>query len=375
MSFASKLQEIRLENNISQEGFAEMLGVSRQSVSKWERGKGYPEIDKLIFISERFGISLDELLKEKKDASGNPRRTINLTKDNTRSVRTEYPENSTSAAEEIYPGGKPYAEEEKPDFFNHEVVSEGAGLAQYTNYSYTEQNSQRVADTRRRGFFERFRRNIRKRRIPIIISCFIVSFIGFIAGIINQFQTSARHGYESPIMVEYEPADEYSYNYNGPYAEEDSVSLRYMIDESTGTRYIFVKGEYGLVTDLSETNLSDCVKVTEISTGDQYYCDPYYTDGCAGIITEQNICYYIPAYLLSEGLEAEFQKSYTAYQDINSLKWYFVPNWIIENADKGLDGLTIEKKEDNQNEIPEADDAPDIKDDVPAIKEDIPAAE
>ena len=64
MSFASKLQEIRQNNEISQETLAELLGVSRQSVSKWERGKGYPEIDKLIFISEHFNISLDELLKE-----------------------------------------------------------------------------------------------------------------------------------------------------------------------------------------------------------------------------------------------------------------------------------------------------------------------
>ena len=51
MAFASKLQQIRQENGISQEAFAELLGVSRQSVSKWERGRGYPEIDKLIFIS------------------------------------------------------------------------------------------------------------------------------------------------------------------------------------------------------------------------------------------------------------------------------------------------------------------------------------
>ena len=38
MAFASKLQQIRQENDISQEAFAELLGVSRQSVSKWERG-------------------------------------------------------------------------------------------------------------------------------------------------------------------------------------------------------------------------------------------------------------------------------------------------------------------------------------------------
>ena len=48
MKFAYKLQELRKGSGMSQEEFAELLGVSRQSVSKWESGKGYPEIDKLI---------------------------------------------------------------------------------------------------------------------------------------------------------------------------------------------------------------------------------------------------------------------------------------------------------------------------------------
>ena len=69
------------ENNISQEGLAELLGVSRQSVSKWERGKGYPEIEKLIFISERFGVSLDTLLKSRDDHPSSQRRPISLEKD------------------------------------------------------------------------------------------------------------------------------------------------------------------------------------------------------------------------------------------------------------------------------------------------------
>ena len=172
MSFASKLQEIRVENNISQEGLAEMLGVSRQSVSKWERGKGYPEIDKLIFISERFGVSLDELLKDKKDASGNPRRTIKLTKEkDSDSVRIEYPENS--AQEEIYPERKPYAEAEKVNnnFFNGEVVSDRAGIAQYTNYSYAaSENTGNSRSERRRNRFSKLRMRLRKRRPVILIA-------------------------------------------------------------------------------------------------------------------------------------------------------------------------------------------------------------
>ncbi|MGM9986090.1 MAG: helix-turn-helix domain-containing protein [Bacillaceae bacterium] len=69
MSFSDKLQTLRKEKGLSQEQLAEILDVSRQAVSKWESGQTYPEIDKLIKISDLFQISLDELLKEKSTPS------------------------------------------------------------------------------------------------------------------------------------------------------------------------------------------------------------------------------------------------------------------------------------------------------------------
>lgn len=62
MSFGENLQIIRKRNQLSQEGLAEILGVSRQAVSKWELGEGYPEVDKLILLSKKLNISLDSLL-------------------------------------------------------------------------------------------------------------------------------------------------------------------------------------------------------------------------------------------------------------------------------------------------------------------------
>lgn len=61
MSFGENLQTIRKKNQLSQEGLAEMLGVSRQSVSKWELGEGYPEVDKLLLLSKKLNVSLDSL--------------------------------------------------------------------------------------------------------------------------------------------------------------------------------------------------------------------------------------------------------------------------------------------------------------------------
>ena len=62
MSFGENLQTIRKKNQLSQEGLAEMLGVSRQAVSKWELGEGYPEVEKLLILSKKLSVSLDSLL-------------------------------------------------------------------------------------------------------------------------------------------------------------------------------------------------------------------------------------------------------------------------------------------------------------------------
>ncbi len=64
MGFADELQKARKDKNISQEELAEMLGVSRQSVSKWERSEGYPEVETLIAIAKNLHLSLDDLMHD-----------------------------------------------------------------------------------------------------------------------------------------------------------------------------------------------------------------------------------------------------------------------------------------------------------------------
>ena len=64
MSFAGKIFDLRTRSKLSQEAMAEKLAVSRQAVSKWESGVTLPETEKLIMISNMFGVSLDYLLKD-----------------------------------------------------------------------------------------------------------------------------------------------------------------------------------------------------------------------------------------------------------------------------------------------------------------------
>lgn len=64
MTVGEKLLKLRKEHDLTQEQFAELLKVSRQSVSKWELGTAYPDTEKLLRISKLFQCSLDYLLKD-----------------------------------------------------------------------------------------------------------------------------------------------------------------------------------------------------------------------------------------------------------------------------------------------------------------------
>ena len=79
MKFGDKLVELRKKNGYSQEELAEKLGVSRQSVSKWESNNTYPETDKIIQIANLFECSMDDLINDKiTDVDGALRKNKNI---------------------------------------------------------------------------------------------------------------------------------------------------------------------------------------------------------------------------------------------------------------------------------------------------------
>lgn len=67
MEFNNELQRLRKERGLSQEELGEKLGVSRQTISKWENGSAYPDMLNLMTISEFFGVTADELINGKKE--------------------------------------------------------------------------------------------------------------------------------------------------------------------------------------------------------------------------------------------------------------------------------------------------------------------
>lgn len=72
MTFSEKLTDLRRKAGLSQEQLADRLGVTRQSVSKWEGGTAMPELVKLISLSELFGVPVDYLVKDWMEEPDNP---------------------------------------------------------------------------------------------------------------------------------------------------------------------------------------------------------------------------------------------------------------------------------------------------------------
>ena len=72
MTLGENIYRLRTEKNMSQGDLADTLNVSRQSVSKWENNSAVPELDKLVRMSELFGITLDELIHGNAQSHGRP---------------------------------------------------------------------------------------------------------------------------------------------------------------------------------------------------------------------------------------------------------------------------------------------------------------
>lgn len=68
MSLGKNIQYLRKQKKITQEQLAEMMAVSRQTISKWETGEIIPELNKLVALSDAFSCKLDALVKDNMNA-------------------------------------------------------------------------------------------------------------------------------------------------------------------------------------------------------------------------------------------------------------------------------------------------------------------
>lgn len=91
MSFGEKLAKQRKDKNYTQEQFADLLGVSRQSVSKWESDLAYPETDKLVRICELFDCSSDYLLLDVENVKRQPSQSSDAEQSDAEALKIRVP--------------------------------------------------------------------------------------------------------------------------------------------------------------------------------------------------------------------------------------------------------------------------------------------
>lgn len=82
MEIGKQLKNARIASGLTQEGAAEKINVSRQTISNWENEKTYPDIISVIKLSDVYSISLDDLLKGDKKMIGHLEESTNIVKSN-----------------------------------------------------------------------------------------------------------------------------------------------------------------------------------------------------------------------------------------------------------------------------------------------------
>ena len=130
MTFCEKLADLRRRSGMSQEQLADRLGVTRQSVSKWESGTAMPELVKLISLSEIFDVSVDYLVKDWIEDPSGPR-------SGTEEVSSRQADRLEKKVDELtnYVRGKVYRFDSKTRIFGLPLVSIRLGLARHRRLS------------------------------------------------------------------------------------------------------------------------------------------------------------------------------------------------------------------------------------------------
>ena len=126
MTFCENLADLRRRSGRSQEQLADRLGVTRQSVSKWESGTAVPELMKLISLSDLFGVSVDYLVKDWIEDPGGPR-------SGTEEVSSRQADRLEKKVDELtnYVRGKVYRYDSKIRVFGLPLVSIRLGLVRH----------------------------------------------------------------------------------------------------------------------------------------------------------------------------------------------------------------------------------------------------
>ncbi len=209
LEVANKLLNLRKKNNLSQEELAEKLGISRQAISKWERGDASPDTDNLIQLSNLYRVSLDELLgidvktfktpEYPHSSSDMDARTIRLTKsesdelnymfEDTSSKRVVYPKDSLD--KEIYPKGV------EPPQYQEPIQSNSYNNVNPMSTAYRQSNP--IVTTQDNTYSKHGKKNKKKR--PFVPPYTNNKFINWFESFMAKHKISYKGLYTFPIYA------------------------------------------------------------------------------------------------------------------------------------------------------------------------------
>lgn len=163
MTFKEKLINLRKIKGITQEEFAKAVGVSRQSVYKWESGQSYPEVTKLLEIKLLFGISIDDLLDDSYEVKLPEKKRRRKKTENTENTVKETLTPPTDIDSEISPAFIEVKEEAPaPEEINAEkeaVAAQESPIVEETKKekepTVTEEKTEEKSEEKKVGFFGR----------------------------------------------------------------------------------------------------------------------------------------------------------------------------------------------------------------------------
>lgn len=211
MTFGEKLFQLRKDRGLSQEALAERLHTSRQAISKWENGQGFPETEKLLMIGNIFEVSIDYLLKESVEPNDDRESGYYVSKE----MGEGYLLSSHKVSKHISLGIFLIVLSFLPFFIFKQdpalyiiptIILATFGIGMFVSVSFLEENQYKILKTEPLLFDEKYLKELKLRYENIKKRYFVINLIGmcfFVAGILA-FGIERKY-IDSEFLVPYYP--------------------------------------------------------------------------------------------------------------------------------------------------------------------------
>lgn len=211
MTFGEKLFKLRKEHGLSQEALAEKINTTRQAVSKWETGQGYPETEKIIMLGNIFGVSMDYLLKDSVEPSNDKEAGYYVSKEMGEGYLLSAQKTSKYMALGFFMIALsfiPYFifKQDPAIYIIPTIIFATFGIGMFVSAAFLEEDQYKVLTTESLLFDEKYLKELNVRYESMKKRYFVISLVGcclFVAGLLG-FGIE-RKFISSEVLVPYYP--------------------------------------------------------------------------------------------------------------------------------------------------------------------------